>query len=59
MERAALDEIQRGASAVFPIKAGDLMPGFEGAALGRELKRLEALWLKSGFKLDKGDLLES
>lgn len=59
IERAALDEIQRGASAVFPIKAGDLMPGFEGAALGRELKRLEALWLKSGFKLDKGDLLES
>lgn len=59
VERAALDEIQRGASAVFPIKAGDLMPGFEGAALGRELKRLEALWLKSGFKLDKGDLLES
>lgn len=59
IERAALDEIQRGASAVFPIKAGDLMPGFEGAALGRELKRLEALWLKSGFKLDKDDLLES
>ena len=57
--RDSLDEIHRGTRAVFPISADSLMPDFEGPALGRELKRLEALWLESGFKLGKADLLKA
>lgn len=49
--------IARGASAVFPLKAADLMPKFEGAALGDELKRLESEWIASGFTLGRDDLL--
>ncbi len=50
-------EIERGAQSEFPIRPSDLMPTFEGAALGRELKRLEALWVKSDFALGKEELL--
>ena len=46
-----------GAEAVFPVKAADLMPTFEGPALGAELKRLEGLWITSGFALSKTELL--
>lgn len=55
-EDSALD-VARGAQAVFPVKPPDLMPAFEGAALGQELKRLEMLWVKSDFTLGKADLL--
>jgi poly(A) polymerase len=55
-EDSALD-VARGAQAVFPVKPQDLMPAFEGAALGQELKRLEMLWVKSDFTLGKADLL--
>ncbi len=55
-EDSALDVV-RGTQAVFPVKPSDLMPAFEGAALGQELKRLETLWVKSDFTLGKADIL--
>ncbi|MDG4646870.1 CCA tRNA nucleotidyltransferase [Roseibacterium sp. SDUM158017] len=54
---AALAAAARGAAAVFPVKASDLMPAFEGPALGAELSRLERAWIDSGFRLGPHDLL--
>ncbi|MCC1492477.1 CCA tRNA nucleotidyltransferase [Cognatishimia sp. F0-27] len=49
--------IAQGAAARFPIESRDLMPAFEGAALGAMLRRLEAQWIASGFTLTREDLL--
>ena len=52
------DDIARGADALFPISAADLMPRFSGEALGAALKDREARWIASGFRLDRADLLD-
>lgn len=52
-----IDGLTRGAAAVFPVKADDLMPHFEGPLLGQNLKTLEQKWIASGFQLTKSDLL--
>lgn len=49
-------EVARGATARFPVTAADL-PTLMGPALGQELKRLEKLWLASGLRLTRADLL--
>lgn len=53
------EQIAQGAAAVFPVAAKDLMPDLQGPALGAGLKRLEVEWIKSGFALSKGQLLQS
>ncbi len=53
----ALDAVQRGADAQFPIRAADLMPKLQGKALGDALKRLEERWIDSGFTLSRDALL--
>lgn len=50
------DEVQRGAGAVFPLRAADL-PGLSGAALGARLKELQEAWLHSGLTATRADLL--
>lgn len=45
-----------GAGQTFPVRAADLMPSLQGAALGARLKALEARWIASGFLLGKDDL---
>ncbi|MGL4281369.1 MAG: CCA tRNA nucleotidyltransferase, partial [Albidovulum sp.] len=50
-------EIATGAAARFPVAAADLMPSFQGAALGRKLAALEARWIASGFTLSREQLL--
>ena len=50
-------ELHKGAKAVFPIKADDLMAEFAGPALGARLQELESCWIASGFTLTKRDLL--
>ena len=50
-------DVARGAAAQFPVKAADLMPALQGAALGAGLKALEARWIASGFALSRDDLL--
>lgn len=46
-----------GASARFPVKPIDLMPEYQGAALGEHLRRLEDRWIASGFTLSRDALL--
>ncbi len=52
------DEVARGAAATFPVKAADL-PELHGPALGARLKLLQELWLQSGLRGSKADLLAS
>jgi len=42
---------------VFPVAAADLMPRFQGRALGDALKDAEARWIASGFTLTKEQLI--
>ncbi|MBA84103.1 CCA tRNA nucleotidyltransferase [Thalassobius sp. S69A] len=55
LDRAQID---RAATAIFPLTGRDLMPGLSGAELGAALKRLEQAWIASGFALSKQQLLE-
>ena len=50
-------EAEFGAAQVLPVAARDLMPGYEGPALGDRLRRLETAWIGSGFTLDRKALL--
>ncbi|WGW04608.1 CCA tRNA nucleotidyltransferase [Tropicibacter oceani] len=50
-------QVALGAGAVFPVTARDLMPTYQGAQLGESLSALQALWIASGFKMDKQALL--
>ena len=54
---ASMDTARQGALARFPISAADLMPGLQGAALGKRLATLEQVWIDSGFTLSRDDLL--
>ena len=54
-----LRAVQTGASAQFPITAEDLMPLYTGSALGKKLRALEQIWITSGFRLDKTELLRT
>ncbi|UWR45054.1 CCA tRNA nucleotidyltransferase [Phaeobacter inhibens] len=51
-------EITKGAAAVFPLSAKDLMPDLQGPALGAALKNLQKDWIRSGFMLDRDALLK-
>lgn len=53
----ALDDLERGANAAFPVKPSDLMPDYTGPALGQRLQELEDRWIASGFKLGREHLL--
>ncbi|SMP05217.1 poly(A) polymerase [Shimia sagamensis] len=50
---------QAGADAQFPIRPADLIDQFQGAALGKALKDLEARWIASDFSLSKSQLWDS
>lgn len=55
---STVDEmVETGANAQFPVRANDLMPELEGAALGERLADLENKWITSGFTMTKPDLL--
>jgi len=53
----ALDDLERGANAAFPVKPSDLMPHYTGPALGQRLQELEDRWIASGLRLGREDLL--
>jgi len=53
----AMAQAAKGASATFPVKAADLMPNLQGAALGARLKEIEARWIASDFTLTRDQLL--
>ncbi len=50
-------EAARGAAAVMPLTAADLMPGLSGRALGTALRAAETRWIASGFRLSRAELL--
>lgn len=50
--------IKYAAEQTFPIRAADLMPDLQGAALGAALRKAEEDWIASGFQMSKADLLE-
>ncbi|GKY86475.1 CCA tRNA nucleotidyltransferase [Sinisalibacter aestuarii] len=52
-----LARLAAGAKAVFPVRPRDLMPDFEGQALGNRMRLLEDRWIASGFTLGRDDLL--
>lgn len=54
-----LEAIKTASEAEFPVTAADLMPAFEGRALGKKLSDLEARWIASGFTLTREDLVTS
>lgn len=56
-EMAWQADVAQGAAATFPIRAEDLMPQFQGPALGARLKELERRWIASGFELSRSALL--
>lgn len=56
-DEACWAEIDTGSKAQFPVRPADLMPTYSGAALGDELRRLEQLWITSGFTLTREALL--
>jgi poly(A) polymerase len=49
-------DLARGASARLPVRAADL-PHLRGPALGAALRRLEAAWIASDFRLDRAALV--
>ncbi|WP_458792090.1 CCA tRNA nucleotidyltransferase [Yoonia sp. MH D7] len=57
LDPATIQLTQFAASQTFPLKAADLMPALQGAALGTALKNAQDDWIASGFKLTKQDLL--
>lgn len=52
-----MSALKQGSESVFPVTSADLMPEFEGPALGQKLRELEISWIASGFMLSKSDLL--
>lgn len=57
IDREAFAAVEEGAAAVFPLRAADLMPEYQGPALGARLRLLETLWITSGFELSREELL--
>lgn len=50
-------DIAKGAAAVFPVAAADLIATYQGKALGDQLRSQEQRWIDSGFTLSKAALL--
>ena len=58
LDQGALHAAEQGMASEFPVRAADLMPGLSGPALGRELERIRARWITSGFALSREELLD-
>jgi tRNA nucleotidyltransferase/poly(A) polymerase len=54
---ARLEGIYVASKAKFPVKSADLIDSFQGPALGKRLKELEAEWIASNFTKTKAQLL--
>ena len=57
IEDSALQSVEKGAAAKFPISARDLMPEYQGKDLGDLLRSLEDQWIDSGFTLSREELM--
>ncbi|MEP1612925.1 MAG: CCA tRNA nucleotidyltransferase [Roseobacter sp.] len=54
---SSLTSLEAAASQKFPLSAKDLMPIYQGKALGVKLATLEQRWIDSDFRLTRKDLL--
>ena len=54
----ALEAVSAASQARFPVSARDLMPAYQGPALGQKLKELEQFWVNSGFTITASELLD-
>ncbi len=54
----ALEDVNRGAAARFPVKAQDLMKTHAGREIGEALAAMETRWIASGFGLTRDQLLK-
>ncbi|WP_372571516.1 CCA tRNA nucleotidyltransferase [Ruegeria jejuensis] len=50
-------QVETGAKARFPVAARDLMPTYQGPALGAKLAELETKWIRSQFEISRDELL--
>lgn len=58
LDPSAYGQLKMAAAAIFPIKASDLIPAFQGPELGVKLKQLEKNWINSGFELTREQLIK-
>lgn len=56
-QASMIPQIEKASAEIFPIKAQDLMPDFQGPELGARLGQLQAAWIASEFTMGKGELL--
>lgn len=56
-ELSCIDSLSDAATQRFPVTAADLMPEYQGSALGARLVSLKSSWIASGFKLTKQELI--
>lgn len=56
-DSGAFEKAREAAAQVFPVTAADLMPAYQGAALGARLRALKDRWIASDFMLDRDTLL--
>ena len=56
-DAAYVAELDLAAKQVFPVTAADLMPIYQGPALGARLAWLKSEWIASGFELSKRELI--
>ena len=51
------EAVRRGAQSVCPVSAVDLMPKYQGPALGAALKRAQDIWIARDMQLTKDEIL--
>lgn len=56
-EAQTIDGLRHAGAQVFPVRAADLMPAYQGAALGARLSQLKSAWIASDFTLGKEALI--
>ena len=54
----ALADVTRGAAAIFPVRAQELVKTHSGREIGAALDAMEARWIASGFSLTRDELLK-
>jgi poly(A) polymerase len=54
---AEQEAVRRGAQSVCPVSAVDLMPKYQGPALGAALKRAQDIWIARDMQLTKDEIL--
>ena len=57
LNKSLINQISSITKNLFPVKAADIGPKYNGKEIGNKLFELEFKWIKSKFKLSKAQLL--